>query len=280
MTNTEVRNRGICSKCHKITPVRHETRDGKIYLIKDCPDCGVTETVVSNNAERYLGKRDLMGYEGEAQQTCSLDCVHCKNHKNPTLVFIDVTNRCNMNCPICLANIPAMGFRFDPPMSYFEKIFEKLSQMDPKPKIQLFGGEPTVREDLVDMINLAKEKYGLQARVVTNGLRLANEEYCKKLVSTGAQLMYSFDGEDAEIYAKTRKHPKAFERKIQGLENLGKYRKSKITLMTCVGEGINDKHMADMVQFCHDRRSYIAALDLIPLTAHWGPEEIGYDSAT
>ncbi len=277
---TEIKNRGVCSTCHKIADLHHEEREGKIVLIKECADCGTTETIVSNDAERYNAKRNLMNYKGEAQQTCSLDCVNCKAHRTPTLVFIDVTNRCNMNCPICLANIPAMGFRFDPPMAYFEKIFEKLTQMDPKPKIQLFGGEPTCREDLIDMINLAKEKYGLQARVVTNGLRLANEEYCKKLVSTGAQLMYSFDGNDPEIYSQTRKHPKAFERKLKGLENLGKYRKSKVTLMTCVGEDINDKHMADLVQFCHDRRSYIAALDLIPLTAHWGPEEIEQESAT
>ena len=59
-----------------------------------------------------------------------------------------------------------MGFRFDPPLEYFEKIFQKLSEMTPKPKIQLFGGEPTVREDLIDMIEsqASCELYGLLKR--------------------------------------------------------------------------------------------------------------------
>jgi uncharacterized radical SAM superfamily Fe-S cluster-containing enzyme len=279
MSNDKV-NRGICATCGKVVPVRHEDRDGKVYLVKECPRCGESDSLVSSNAERYRAKRDLVGYAGEAQNTCALNCATCNKHKPPTLVFIDVTNRCNMNCPICLANIPAMGFRFDPPMDYFEKIFQRLAEMKPKPKIQLFGGEPTVREDLIDMILLAKQKYGLQARVVTNGLRLANEEYCKKLLKTGTQLMFSFDGRDASIYERGRKHPKAYERKMKALENIRKHRKSKITIMTAVGEGMNDQFLADLVDFCHEGRDYIAALDLIPLTAHWGPEEVEAQSAT
>lgn len=273
-------NRGICTSCNKVVPARHETREGAVYLVKDCPACGRTETVVSSDPARYQQKRELLGYCGEAENTCSLDCPNCNAHKPPTLVFIDVTNRCNMNCPICLANIPAMGFRFDPPMAYFERIFERLSQMTPRPKIQLFGGEPTCREDLVEMIELARDRYGLEARVVTNGLRLANEEYCQRLLATGCQLMFSFDGRNPAIYERTRKHPTAYAKKLQGLENVRKHRKSKVTLMVCVGDGVNDHDMADLVEYCHEGRDFIAAMDLIPLTATWGPEQVDARNTT
>ncbi|NQU42612.1 hypothetical protein HQ520_04960, partial [bacterium] len=133
-------NRAICSKCSQPVTARHEESEGKVYLVKECPDCGDSRIVISSDAGRYREKRELVSYEHEAETTCSLRCDECKSHKTPTLVFIDVTNRCNMNCPICLANIPAMGFRFDPPMAYFEKIFAVLSKLSPKPKIQLFGG--------------------------------------------------------------------------------------------------------------------------------------------
>ncbi|MCP4686448.1 MAG: hypothetical protein GY859_00255, partial [Desulfobacterales bacterium] len=43
---------------------------------------------------------------------------------------------------------------------------------------------------------------------------------------------------------------------------------------------MNDHHMDDLLDFCHDGRDYIAALDMIPLTAHWGPGEIEAESAT
>jgi MoaA/NifB/PqqE/SkfB family radical SAM enzyme len=266
-------NRGICGSCAKFVPASHVTRDGRVYLVKHCATCGDTEALVSNDAVAYTRKRDFLEYEERPKTTCNLNCPGCNAHKLPTLVFIDVTNRCNMNCPICLANIPAMGFRFDPPGEYFDKIFERLAAMPKKPKIQLFGGEPTVREDLIDIIRRAKEKYGLSARVVTNGLRLADEEYCKKLVATGTELMFSFDGRSPEIYQKTRKHPRAYEKKLKGLENLSKHRKSKVTIMCCVGEGVNDHLMEDMLQFCHEGRHYISALDLIPLTAEWGLDD-------
>ncbi|NQU42609.1 radical SAM protein, partial [bacterium] len=125
-----------------------------------------------------------------------------------------------------------------------------------------------------------KEKYGLSARVVTNGLRLADEEYCKKLLATGTQVMFSFDGRSPKIYERTRKHPKALEKKLQGLENVRKYRKSKATIMCCVGEGVNDEYLADLIDYCHEGRDFIAALDLIPLVATWGPEEVDAKTST
>jgi len=273
-------NLGFCQECGKISPAYHSERNGKVYLVKECPDCGATETLVSSDAGCYNEKRFMAGYEGEAEKTCSLRCHECKQHKAIMLVFLDVTNRCNMNCPICIANIPAMGFRFDPPIEYFEKIFDALSRLEPKPKIQLFGGEPTVREDLLDIINIAKKKYGLSARVVTNGLRLADEQYCKDLLATGTQLMFSFDGRSPKIYEDLRKHPKAYDMKVKALENIKKYRKSKITIMSCIGEGVNDEHLADLVDFCHEGSDYIAALDMIPLNPACGPEAVEVENAT
>jgi uncharacterized radical SAM superfamily Fe-S cluster-containing enzyme len=85
-------------------------------------------------------------------------------------VFLDVTNRCNSNCPICINNTPSMGFLFEPPLEYFENVFQQLSRYDPKPVVQLFGGEPTVRRDLFEIIRLARSA-GLRPRVVTNGLK-------------------------------------------------------------------------------------------------------------
>ncbi|MFH0944446.1 MAG: radical SAM protein [Planctomycetota bacterium] len=268
----EIENRGVCSSCDRVVPAKHVIRGTNVFLSKECPDCGTTEALVSTDAVRYEEKRKAMHYEGKAQHTCSLNCTTCTIHKKPTLVFIDVTNRCNMNCPICLANIPAMGFRFDPPMEYFEKIFQKLAQLDPKPKIELFGGEPTMRKDLIEMIRLARSKYGLSTRVVTNGLRLADEKYCDELLATRPELMFSFDGRHEEIYSETRKHPRALELKTKALENVAKHPKGKVTIMCCVSDA-NEKHMADLIAFCHENRHCVKALDLIPLTAEWGPDE-------
>ena len=77
--------------------------------------------------------------------------------------------------------------------------------------MDLFGGEPTCREDLVDIIKMAKT-YGLQPRVVTNGLRFADEKYCSEIFATRAQLMLGLDGLDPEIQSNCARTPEACRR--------------------------------------------------------------------
>ena len=43
-------NVGICETCRKRIPTRHEIREGKVYICKDCPDCGLTEALISSDA--------------------------------------------------------------------------------------------------------------------------------------------------------------------------------------------------------------------------------------
>jgi len=131
---------GICANCRKRVAASHVVADGKVYLRKDCPDCGPSENLVSNAAAVWQHKRDLWHYEADSSFTCRIDCDSCGHAHHPRMLFLDVTNRCNMNCPICIANIPSMGFEFHPPLSYFDHVLAGLAQLDPKPTIQLFGG--------------------------------------------------------------------------------------------------------------------------------------------
>ena len=104
--------------------------------------------------ERVRRAVELLGYVPSKLEPCSLNCTKCQIDHKPNMVFLDVTNRCNMNCPICINNTPSMGFLFEPPIEYFDTIFKHFAQITPKPSIQLFGGEPTVRNDLFDIIKL------------------------------------------------------------------------------------------------------------------------------
>ncbi|NQU74865.1 MAG: radical SAM protein, partial [Planctomycetes bacterium] len=61
-----------------------------------------------------------------------------------------------MNCPICMANIPGMGYEFHPPLRYFERVLDGVAEMDPQPVVHLFGGEPTVRQDMFEIVTMAQ----------------------------------------------------------------------------------------------------------------------------
>ena len=262
-------NRSYCVKCSNLVPSVTLEREGKIYLTKNCPTCGTTETLIASDSGRYLEKQRLDN--GFNYRSCSLQCLSC-DHKRPNIVFIDITNRCNLVCPICINNTPSMGFVFEPPMEYFEKIFDHLSTFDPIPSVQLFGGEPTVRRDLLQMIKKARAK-GIQVRVVTNGLKLADEEYCRKLVRKRATILLAYDGDKPETYALLRGREEILQTKLKALDNLGKIPNSRVVLMSLVAKGINDEGMDRMFQFCHDRRHFIRGIYFMPLAHTWNKED-------
>jgi len=267
--NNQVNN-AFCNECRKLVPAEKVERDGKIFLVKNCPECGPNETMISSSAERYNSKRDLdTGYEPRG---CALNCPSCRHSgRVPSFAFVDVTNRCNMNCPICCDNVPSMGFRFDPPMDYFDKLFQHLSELEPRPTVALFGGEPTVREDLFEIIELSRS-YGLRTRVVTNGLKMADKEYCDRLLATRATILLSYDGANPETYVKLRGTDSAMKPKQEAIENIGAspyLRRGKVYLISCIARGTNHEELPELIDFYHSKRDFVNTVHLMPLAHTW-----------
>jgi 7,8-dihydro-6-hydroxymethylpterin dimethyltransferase len=263
-------NRSYCSQCGKLVPATKETRDNQVFLVKACPTCGRSESLVSGDAARYAAKSAFdtgFGYRG-----CGLDCTACNHGRLPNLVFIDITNRCNLNCPICINNTPAMGFKFEPPFAYFAKILDHLASFPIKPSVQLFGGEPTVRSDLFEIIRYARG-LGLPTRVVTNGVRLADPEYCRQLIATKATILIAYDGADPKVYAELRGSAGVLAKKQQALDNIAAAGNAKVTLMTLIARGFNDRELPGLLKQAHDRRHVIRAIYFMPLTHTWDEKQ-------
>ena len=271
-------NTGICGKCKRDAPASHTIKDGKVYLTKDCPTCGITEALISSNAEVWQRKRQVWEYDPQKAGNCNLQCGSCNTDHNPAIVFVETTNRCNMQCPMCIASVQ-VGTEYNPPLEYFDKIFKKLATFKIKPFVELYGGEPTVRADLLEIIKMARS-YGLRPRVVTNGLKLADEEYCRKLCETKSRIRFSFDGRNPEIYRKMRRSEGAYEKKLKALENIKKYNRYKHTILSCVGIGINDDYVGDLIEVCHQYKDAFDELGIIPLKQDMAPGSGGTDAPT
>ena len=145
---------GYCNTCNKKIPVKHNARENRVYLVKDCDTCGKSEALISSDAVSYYRKRELDNEK--VSLGCSLDCTACHHPVTPNLVIIEVTNSCNMNCPICLSNVPSTGFQYNPPLEYFDRIFRHFAERSHRPHIDLFGGEPTTRDDLIDIVRMGR----------------------------------------------------------------------------------------------------------------------------
>jgi molybdenum cofactor biosynthesis enzyme MoaA len=142
-----------------------------------------------------------------------LKLIEPRNNTFETLM-VDLTHRCNMKCANCyLPNreIPDMDI---------DKLEACLADLPARSTIRLAGAEPTVRNDLPEIISRVK---GLGHRVVllTNGLRLANEAYLSELFGAGLRHVYiSLNGADNDDWYQRIDNLRCAERKIKALENI------------------------------------------------------------
>ncbi|MFO7991859.1 MAG: radical SAM protein, partial [Thermoplasmata archaeon] len=196
----------LCPECKKIIPATIKEKDGKVVIQKECPEHGKFEGVVWSDVDMYL-KAENWAFDGTGVDnpkitgatSCPDNCGLCNLHKSHTcLANVDLTNRCNMNCPICFANANAAGYVYEPS---FEQIVQMLQTLRdekpvPTPAVQLAGGEPTVHPDFFKVVKAASDMGFAQVQVATNGLKLANiDDYAQKCVDAGLHTVYlQFDG--------------------------------------------------------------------------------------
>jgi hypothetical protein len=171
-----------------------------------------------------------------------------------------------------------MGFVFEPPIEYFDKIFKHFSKYDLRPAFQLFGGEPTVREDLIDIVKMAKS-YQFPVRVVTNGIKLAKENYCRQLIKNGATILIAYDGSNPDTYRILRGNEKYLELKQTAIENIRRIGKAKVVLMSLVAKGFNDQTSRELIDYVHERRDFIRGVYFMPLVHTWKDGAFDFEPA-
>ena len=271
---------GFCEKCGKPTDACYEIRNNKVYLVKFCKECGRTSSMVTKDARKWRWKREITEYHEPSGPVCSLDCKTCdhQKHTKPSTVSIDVTNLCNQRCPICLAYVEAMGFAYHPPLEYFEKIFKHFQAQDPKPNMCFFGGEPTVHEDFLSIVRMAKG-YGFQVQLFTNGIRLADRAYCEELCALGVQINFSFDGTKPGIYNILR-GDNSLAVKRRAFANVVECGVNKLAVISTVAEGVNDENMSDVLEFIHDHKDHVSVWGFVPLTPCWDSKDLPLEPTT
>jgi uncharacterized radical SAM superfamily Fe-S cluster-containing enzyme len=271
---------GLCEKCGAPTDACYEIRNNRGYLVKFCRDCGRTASLVTKDARKWRWKREISGYQEPAMPACSMDCANCDHqaHTKPATVAIDVTNLCNQHCPICLAYVDAMGFAYHPPIEYFDKIFKHFVNNDPRPNICFFGGEPTVHRDFPEIMQLARS-YGFQVQLFTNGIKLADKDYCAELCAMGIQVNFGFDGTRPEIYRALR-GDNSLPAKRRAFENVVECGVNKLAVISTVALGINDENMRELLSFIHDYREHVSVWGFVPLTPCWEGSQVDLEPTT
>ena len=231
------RTQSICPLCHEAIEAFYIEENGKVFIEKECSRHGSFRALASESAEDYRRwvENPVVNIPPKLAQTvgdpddnsCPLHCGTCTNHmQTACCVLIDITERCNQHCPYCFAKSEMDDdCSGEPTMEELEDKFDLLLELgEERPfNIQLSGGEPTVREDLPDIIRLASSKGFEYIQINTNGKRLAQEEgYAKTLKEAGASVVFmQFDGTNDEIYMQLRGEP-LLDLKKRAIRNCGR----------------------------------------------------------
>ncbi len=174
---------------------------------KECPAHGFFSTPVWRN---HVSFTEWIGDVPEIRVRENLDCPHacglCQEHQRETCcVLLEVTGRCNLHCRFCFANAAPAP---DPPPAAVKGWLDQLA-VPGKTLVQLSGGEPTVRDDLPEIIRHAKQAGCAHVQLNTNGIRLGQDKaYAGSLAEAGLSFVFlQFDGMDDQVYRTLRGKP-------------------------------------------------------------------------
>jgi len=267
----------LCPECGKLIDATVRDDNGRVVMEKECVDHGKFSDVVWSDTEMYLKAegwaRDGIGVENPAitdAQNCPFDCGLCDLHLSHTaLANIDLSNRCNLRCPICFANANAAGYVFEPGYDTIVNMMKMLREElpVPTPAVQFSGGEPTIYPRFIEVIKRASEMGFAQVQVATNGIRFANEpEFLEAAAEAGLNTIYlQFDGMREEIYISARGKP-LLDVKRRAIENVRKIEPHpSIVLVPTLVKGINDDQVWPIVQFSLNNMDVIRGINFQPV---------------
>ncbi|MFX1293940.1 MAG: radical SAM protein [Promethearchaeota archaeon] len=278
MVNVIQSTKSICPECHGILDADYVEEDGQVYMVKECKDHGKFRDLISINAkhfrwiQQYTFNSDAKIKKPQAKSIkgCPLDCGICNHHINsPAITIIDVTYRCNLKCPVCYAAaLNERGKNIEPTFEELRKIYNHFRTLEQPPVCCMYaGGEPTVRDDLPDIIRMTTELGYIQRQVATNGIRFAKEiDFLQECIDAGLNAIYlQFDGTNDEIYKKTR-NAKLWALKQKLIENCRELKFPNVCLVPTIAKGINDDQIGNIIDYAIDNLDVISVISFQPIS--------------
>lgn len=199
------RTTSVCPVCLRPIPAVRIEQNGTYHQEKTCPEHGRFSTVLWRGIERledWTGAQEERGVEPGLN--CPTDCGLCSRHlRNTCCTLLEVTDRCNMYCRFCFSDNRQTQ---DPALEQVKGWIDDIAAKTGGTLLQLSGGEPTLRDDLPEIVAHAKSAGCPYIQLNTNGLRLAEDPtYLHSLVQAGLDIVFlQFDGVTEEVYRTLR----------------------------------------------------------------------------
>lgn len=244
-------------------------RDNTVYLTRNCPTHGWVESLYEEDAGLWQSRR------GWSTPTLAVTPDRPDNHKSfpegyveglpaghgqhSCIVLLNLTEHCNYACPTCYAAALDPATQLQQPLRpTIEEIDKTVDTMIEREQgklgvLMLSGGEPTVRRDILDILNLLKDKPITRIMLNTNGRRLARDDAFLKALSgfkDRLEIYLQFDGLEPDVLQKLRGEDLAQE-KIEVIRRLGQAGIYHTFVMT-IARGVNEHLVGEVVKTAMD----------------------------
>ncbi len=241
-----------CPGCLALVQADVVIRDGRVYFKKACERCGPSEAMVSEDADYYVNAyrfaragTEPLRFRNQVEHGCPTDCGTCNDHEQHTcLPIIEVTDHCNLECPICIVN---NQYSSHISIEEFTRIIDVLVESEGQcESVAISGGEPTSHPQILELIAIANRPEIARTVVITNGLRLGRDRrFAEALKASGAYVALQLDGFSADTHEKIRGRDLCTEKEaaLRVLEEL----QIPTQLIFVATRGVNDHQIGQAI---------------------------------
>lgn len=186
---------------------------------------------------------------------------------------LSITDSCNYRCIYCMDSDRIEKCEHNRILSIDELInIGRVAVSCGISKIRITGGEPLIRDGIMDLCRGLKSINGLEElAVTTNGARLS--EMARDLKASGVdRLNISLDTLNEEKYKRITRTGR-FKEVLKGIDEAVRAGFDDIKINVVLMAGINDDEINDFIDFTRDRKVSVRFIELMPL----GPCREWYD---
>jgi organic radical activating enzyme len=140
-------------------------------------------------------------------------------------MLVRITERCKMGCTHCMINASPSGMHMS--METYGLVVDFIKDNNFM-VIMLSGGEPTEHPDLLQMIDIAKQK-GLYVLLLSNGMFLESDKYTTEILSKNILIQVTNDERFYPHRIKKIEHPNiSYEDHIRMVSPFGRSLENKL----------------------------------------------------